>query len=95
MLKYRDDLNKTRIFRGTDGSLHLRLVLLRESECAQEVQHILARKSLLPKNYNNECLNQLSYSNFAFATTFHVNMEVAFCRGEDGKPLVDWQMKSR
>lgn len=39
------------------------------------------------KNYNNECLNQLSRANFAFATTSHVNMEVALYKVEEWEPV--------
>lgn len=48
------------------------------------------RRRCFPKNYNNECLNQLSRTNFAFATTFHVNMEVALYKVEEWEPSADW-----
>lgn len=48
-----------------------------------------------PKNYNNECLNQLSRANFAFATTSHVNMEVALYKVEEWEPPADWVDRDR
>jgi len=48
-----------------------------------------------PKNYNNECLNQLSRANFAFATTSHVNMEVALYKVEEWEPPADWVDRGR
>lgn len=48
-----------------------------------------------PKNYNNECLNQLSHANFAFATTSHVNMEVALYKVEEWEPPADWVDRGR
>lgn len=48
-----------------------------------------------PKNYNNECLNQLSRANFAFATTSHVNMEVALYKVEEWEPPADWADRGR
>ena len=48
-----------------------------------------------PKNYNNECLNQLSRANFAFATTSHVNMEVALYKVDEWEPPADWVDRGR
>lgn len=53
------------------------------------------RARRFPKNYNNECLNQLSRANFAFATTSHVNMEVALYKVEEWEPPADWVDRGR